>query len=144
MIVRPSYRDNGNLHSGQTVSSYWDSPLVPHICECKLSCHRFRQWPIARSPLSRRLNWWFNCRFSLLIRTHCAWLFSWNWDNQRVTPIAMREYALTHWGRDKIHTISQTTFSSEFSWMKMHEFRLIFHWSLFLRVPLTIFQHWFR
>ena len=31
-----------------------------------------------------------------------------------------------------------------FSWMKMCEFRLKFHWSLFLRVRLTIFQHWFR
>ena len=28
--------------------------------------------------------------------------------------------------------------------MKMLEFRLRFHWSLFLRVQLTIFQHWFR
>ena len=26
----------------------------------------------------------------------------------------------------------------------MHEFRLRFHWSLFLRFELTIFQHWFR
>ena len=31
-----------------------------------------------------------------------------------------------------------------FSWMKMHEFRLRFHWSLFLRFWFTIFQHWFR
>ena len=40
--------------------------------------------------------------------------------------------------------ISQTTYSSAFSWMKMFEFRLKFQWSLFLRVQLTIFQHWFR
>ena len=40
--------------------------------------------------------------------------------------------------------ISQTIFSSAFSWMKMFEFRLKFHWSLFLKVQLTIFQHWFR
>ena len=51
---------------------------------------------------------------------------------------------LTHWGRDKIDAISQTTFSNVFSSMKMFEFRLRFHWSLFLRVELTIFQHWFR
>ena len=31
-----------------------------------------------------------------------------------------------------------------FSWMKILEFRLRFHWSLFLRVQLTIIQHWFR
>ena len=41
---------------------------------------------------------------------------------------------LTHWGWDKIATISQTTLSNAFSWMKMLEFWLKFHWSLFLRV----------
>ena len=51
---------------------------------------------------------------------------------------------LTHWGRDKMADIFQTTFSNAFSWMKMSECRLRFHWSLFLRVQLTIFQHWFR
>ena len=40
--------------------------------------------------------------------------------------------------------ISQTTLSNPFSWMKIFAFRLKFHWSLFLRSQLTIFQHWFR
>ena len=40
--------------------------------------------------------------------------------------------------------IFQTKFSNGFSWMKIYEFRLTFHWSLFLGVQLTIFQHWFR
>ena len=40
--------------------------------------------------------------------------------------------------------IFQTTFSNAFSWMKMFKFRLRFHWRLFPRVQLTIFQHWFR
>ena len=53
-------------------------------------------------------------------------------------------YELTHWGLDKMDSISQTTFSSAVSRMKMYEFRLKFHWSLFLRVQLTKFQHWFR
>ena len=53
---------------------------------------------------------------------------------------------LTHWGRDKMDAVFQTTFSNGFSWMKIYEFRLSFHWSLFLRVQLTIHylnQHWF-
>ena len=50
---------------------------------------------------------------------------------------------LTHWGRDKIATISQTTFSNAFSLMKMYEFRIRFHWSLFPWFKLTIFHHWF-
>ena len=52
--------------------------------------------------------------------------------------------ALTHWGRDKMDALSQTTFSSAFSWMKIFRFRLKFLWTLFLRVQLTIFHHWFR
>ena len=48
---------------------------------------------------------------------------------------------LAHWGRDKMAVVSQTTLSNAFSWMKMLEFRLRFHWSLFLRVQLTIIQH---
>ena len=52
--------------------------------------------------------------------------------------------SLTHWGRDEIDAILQTTSSSAFSWMKMFEFLSKVHWSLFLRVELTIFQHWFR
>ena len=38
----------------------------------------------------------------------------------------------------------QTTFSNAFSWMKIVIFQIKFHWSLFLRVQLTICQHWFR
>ena len=55
-----------------------------------------------------------------------------------------QQYPLTHWGRDKMAAIFQTTFLHAFSWMKMYKFRLRFHWSLFPRVKLTIFQHWFR
>ena len=39
---------------------------------------------------------------------------------------------------DKKATISQTTFSNAFSWMKMLEFQFKFHWKLFLCVQLTI------
>ena len=52
--------------------------------------------------------------------------------------------ALTHWARDEMNNISQTTFSKVFSSIKMFEFRLKFHWNLFPMVQLTIFQHWFR
>ena len=51
---------------------------------------------------------------------------------------------LTHWGRDKMAAIFQTTFSNAFSSMKMCKFRLVFDWNVFPRVQLTIFQHWFR
>ena len=40
--------------------------------------------------------------------------------------------------------ISQATFSTACSWKQMYEFRLRFHWSLFWRFELTIFEHWFN
>ena len=52
--------------------------------------------------------------------------------------------ALTDWGQNETDAISQTTFSSAISWMKMYWFLFKFYWSLFPRVQLTIFQHWFR
>ena len=53
------------------------------------------------------------------------------------------QWLLTHWGREKMAAISQTTLSNAFSWMEKLAFGLKFHWSLFLRVQLTTFQHWF-
>ena len=50
---------------------------------------------------------------------------------------------LIHLGWDKMAAIFQTIFSNAFSWMKMYKFWLIFDWSLFPRVQLTIFQWWF-
>ena len=51
---------------------------------------------------------------------------------------------LTHWGRNKMAAVFQTKFWNRFYWMKIYEFRLQFHWSLFLGVQSTIFQHCFR
>ena len=51
---------------------------------------------------------------------------------------------ITYWGQDKMAAILQTTFSYEFSSMKVVAFWLVFHWSLFLRFKMIIFQHWFR
>ena len=48
---------------------------------------------------------------------------------------------LAHWGWEEMDNILQTTFSNIFSSMKMFEFQLIFHWNLFLKVQLIIFQH---
>ena len=47
-------------------------------------------------------------------------------------------------GRDQMSLISQTTLSNAFSWMEVYELRLKFHWSLSLRVQLSILLHCFR
>ena len=51
---------------------------------------------------------------------------------------------ITDSDRDKMAMILQRMFSTVFSWMKMLEFRLRFHWSLFLIFELTILQYWVR
>ena len=52
--------------------------------------------------------------------------------------------ALMHWTCSFKAGKSQTTFSNTFSSMTMFEFRLKFHRSLFLKVQMTISQHWLR
>ena len=37
-----------------------------------------------------------------------------------------------------------TTICNAFSWMKIYKYWIRFHWYLFPRVKLTLFQHWFR
>ena len=51
--------------------------------------------------------------------------------------LSLKSYVeLTHGGRDQMDSISQTTLSSAFSWIKMSELRIKFRWSLLLRVQL--------
>ena len=77
--------------------------------------------------------------------TYCEWKHVLHiWILQSTTYPAETGIDLTHWGRDKMAAISQTTLSNAFSWLKMLEFRFKFQWSLFIRIKLTIFQHWFR
>ena len=59
-------------------------------------------------------------------------------------PFRLGPTVLTHLTLDKMAAIWQTTFSKAFSWMTSFVFRFKFHWSSFLRVKLTISQHWFR
>ena len=82
-------------------------------------------------------------RLPLMISHHCLqwWLGA---VRNRTSASTMPASLLTHWGRDKMDADFQTTFSNAISWMKMHELRLRFHWSLFPKVQLTIFQHRFR
>ena len=64
-------------------------------------------------------------------------------DSQREgqsSALGLTIYKLTDWGRDKMADIFQTTFSNAFSLLKMWQFRLRFHWSVFPRVKLTIFH----
>ena len=85
---------------------------------------------------------WFDGTVSNVMHLLSNWdIYGWDHVGQLVPALFN---PLTHWGRDKLDAIFYTTFSNGFSWMKMCEFRLEFHWSLFLRFQLIIFQHWLR
>ena len=81
---------------------------------------------------------WFQCVSVLLLRVYLMLSHHWfsHYMNQ-CWPTSMLLYDIT-----RTH-IFQTTFSNAFSCLKMYEFGLRFHWNLFLRFELTIFQHWF-
>ena len=66
-------------------------------------------------------------------------------DRRSAIPLRIRSIfkVLIHWGRNKMAAMWQTTHSNAFSLMKMLQFLFQFYWSMFLRVQLTIFQHWF-
>ena len=64
--------------------------------------------------------------------------------SQQWSRLSVRQQAITWASVDK-HIVAETKwppFCSAFSWMKIYEFWLKFHWSLFLVVQLTISQHW--
>ena len=54
------------------------------------------------------------------------------------------QFGLTYLPLDQMVAILQTIFWDACLWMKSFVFWLKFHWNLFLRVQLSISQHWFR
>ena len=61
---------------------------------------------------------YFFCGSSVNIQNICSLIYGTSW--------------LTHWGQNKMAAFFRTTFLNEFSWMEVYEFRLKFHWNLFL------------
>ena len=90
----------------------------------KMSSAKFCPFRLGLNVLNRRTGLSYKLNIAMKV------LHSHNTSNNACPT----NFELTHWGRDKMDDISQTTLSNAFLWMKMLEFRLIFHWSLFLRV----------
>ena len=78
--------------------------------------------------------------YDIKILAKCTWVYLRKCSPCRVCWVDLAieiGQTLTHWGRDIMDAIFQTTFSNGFSWMKIYEFRLRFHWSLFLGVQFN-------
>ena len=65
-------------------------------------------------------NWWGKAYTTKLCR-YCKSQYA------AIHPMMSRILRLTHWGRDKMDDILQTTFSNRFSWMKIDELRWKIH-----------------
>ena len=120
------------------------NPILSKITTLVAAIKSLRSaWNLAaeKSTLVQLMVWWCQASFNFTIKSSTLHFFYF-----MVSFLSLVHHinGLTHWGRDQIDAMSQTTFSNAFSRMKMNEFRIGFHWSLFLRFELTIFQHWFR
>ena len=116
------------LYLGGPVETYTTTKPVDSVQNCLHKTHlSIVIWALNALPCNRSYR--------------VLYVFSYKYNSYNIkTGVEL----LAHWDRDNMADISQTTLSIAFSWMKMLEFRLDFHWSLFPRVQLTIFQHWFR
>ena len=127
---------------------------VTHICVSKLttigsdnSLLAGRRQAIIWSNAGILLNWTLGTNFSEILSEIDTFSFKQihlKMSSGKWRPYCLGLNVLTHWGRDKMAAISQTTFANGFSGMKMYEFLSTFHWSLFLEAQLTIFQYCFR
>ena len=114
-------------------------------------CHHHLGHEMLRLLLFRRRHYRLRLKIVILLKSswsiisyssHVLW-FQWSFVPRGMNH-SDQDYHLAYWDRNKKAAIFQTTFSNAFSWMKIYEFRLRFHWSLFLRARLIISQHWFR
>ena len=134
--------DNG-LSPGQCQAIFWTSAEIllirtsgRNFSEILSEIHIFSLKNMHLKMSSAK--WWPFC-LNLNVLTCCIFH---TWFNSKGDNF--KYIFLTHWGRDEMAAISQMTVSNAFSWMKMYEFWLKFHWSVFLSDQLTIFQDWFQ
>ena len=120
------------VSAAPTTSSFLTEHLTSMDCtkdNCKARQETFKFWDLCVSYIRDLMILYQNHAQGLHFVVFCCGLVSMNFNTLRPR---------------QMDAIFQTTFSNTFSWMKMNEFRLKFHWSLFPRVKLTTFHHWFR
>ena len=153
--AKPSSEINAILYNSVTfhfnyyhfLPRNWIWKWCPHTIK---SSNKNVGWGNGLSPVRRQAITSTNANYQLYPKSTKLYLkikitkIKWKMSSAKFGSHCVGLNALTNWGPDKIAAISQTTFSNAFSWMKIYEFRLRCQWSSFLRVQLTIFEHWFR
>ena len=101
--------------------------LFRFMCDGSILFHSYDQgtahiWHAGMNLLERNVLHWIlillKCFFFYVLLTSHYWFRE---------PFYWHGLSLTHWGRDKMAAISQTTFWIALSWMNMYENRMIFH-----------------
>ena len=141
--------DNGLVPVRQQVLSWTDDGLAYwYACATWPQCVQALNWFVSLIPVGK-LILVFHFRNKILkyiIINTCIKSLHWYIGLMKSTLVKLMALynTLINWGQDKMAANFLITFSNAFSWMKIYEFRLRFHLSLFPRVQLTIFQHWLR
>ena len=118
--------------------SDWDSPIYINICmDVKQRAPPDRDWHFSVISVCPT-QWRKHCQTSVyslnMISSLNMICTKPNCSNIRWILCVLRSNTINTLRTRQMNAISQTTFSNGFSWMKMFEFRLKFHWSLFPRV----------
>ena len=118
---------------------------LPVFIALVLSCYHRSMGLLWEAPSFNcsPLPYWCCAQGCIAMTTRCISNLS-SWKGSISEGQGWYHWCVTHLPLGKMAAILKTTFSSAFSWMKMWEFRFKFHWNLFLRVQLTLRQHWFR
>ena len=120
--------------------SVWDkSTSVDAMAWCRQAAIYYLSWCVLRYVISHGVTWPHQHFVTgIMGKTKrynpMSWYYDSAWSSQVRSWRPASNEQLTHWGRDEMDAITQTTFSSALFWKKIFEFRLKFHWSLFLRV----------
>ena len=161
-IMRLIYRYlNKNDHSWNAAigNTLYLKTLDLHVSQVKIQCflltgHLYfcHRWHSTKNNTKNAIihhmkqSWW-NCGLNCLntvsgaVTSNCIPQILWDViaSSYPWYLLLVHKYSINTLRPRQMDAISQTTFSNAFSWTKMFEFRLKFHWSLFPRVQLTIF-----
>ena len=142
---------NGGFSWLSYLFTHWSRDKIATTMQTKFSNAFLRM----KMPfLSFKLHWTsflklkgpFHNKPALANRLNRQWAIIWN--DYGVVYLCMYTLPilgeLTYLALDEMDAHSQTIFSDAFWWMKSFIFWLKLHWSLFVRVQMTITRHWFR
>ena len=134
--IQWNFNRNSNIFMQENVSENVFCKMVAILSQPQ--CVKNWTTPQVWLPWATR-DWMGATRFLVPFQVPYYFQLLWH-DTMRETLISGRAkwiQQLTHWVWDKMAAIFQTTLSNAFSWMKMYEFWLRFHLSLFLRVQVA-------